>query len=475
MGQVRPATAAWLLCDCHCAVSKKRGRKQGSKVDYEASRLQSTSEYANAPSSFVQQPAQFGTRNMEAVHAANSLADIATYSTEPTDATTSRESSIQKILQMQLGQDSDDITDSDGVSLVAEWRGDYGAMNKDRIERAERAKQRAPPAPQDLTRHYSEMLTASTIAYENMFGWSEQKAVAMQTYFGMLGDASMNCDVGTAVWAASKAAGGVAERTIYGWLAEYENNQGHFSASLWGSNTKTPSMMADVEHRKWAREWVIDNMGHRTAQRNKRCADFQRAAHDHFGYDFDPKKPVISEKCALNWLHSVVGAEFDLVKRGTFVDGHGKDYVVEQRRNFINWYFEVYNRGPNFVRVQQGTGEAKLVDKDEIKNLLVASNGCPASGLTKCDECVGPRGINLGGQPKPASESTQLLSFLSASNAQHIDRPDKIWLQMCHDECCVHTLDGEAYCWKIPGCCLISIYTDQNVTCHCLCTDRFCS
>lgn len=176
MGQVRPATAAWLLCDCHCAVSKKRGRKQGSKVDYEASRLQSTSEYANAPSSFVQQPAQFGTRHMEAVHAANSLADIATYSTEPTDATTSRESSIQKILQMQLGQDSDDITDSDGVSLVAEWRGDYGAMNKDRIERAERAKQRAPPAPQDLTPHYSEMLTASTIAYENMFGWSEHLA-----------------------------------------------------------------------------------------------------------------------------------------------------------------------------------------------------------------------------------------------------------------------------------------------------------
>ena len=175
-------------------------------------------------------------------------------------------------------------------------------------------------------------------------------------------------------------------------------------------------------------------MGHRNGGPTKRALDFQVAAHEHFGYEFDALNPIISLRCATTWLHTVVGAEYDEVKRGVFVDGHGKDHVQAQRKRFLTWYFEVYDRGPNFVRIND-----QMVDKDKVKNLHT-------SELLKAAACIGPRSVNLGGAPKP-SEAAALLSFVPA----HIDHVGKVWITVCHDECCVHTNEGETYCWKIPG------------------------
>ena len=79
------------------------------------------------------------------------------------------------------------------------------------------------------------------------------------------------------------------------------------------------------------------------------------------------------------------------------------------------------------------------VDKDKLKDLL-------ETGLTETEHCIGPRGINMGGAFRPSTDYVRL-SFVPS----HIDRPGKRWILICHDECCVHTNEGEAYCWKIPG------------------------
>ena len=121
-------------------------------------------------------------------------------------------------------------------------------------------------------------------------------------------------------------------------------------------------------------------------------------------------------------------------KKGTFVDRHGKDHVVKQRENFVKYYKEVYDRGPNFVLIN-----GIWVDKDKVKGVLETS-------LTKAEHCIGPHGINMGGAPRPSTGHSKL-SF----TPNHIDRITKILIIVCHDECCVHTNEGQAYCWKIPG------------------------
>ena len=62
-------------------------------------------------------------------------------------------------------------------------------------------------------------------------------------------------------------------------------------------------------------------------------------------------------------------------------------------------------------------------------------------------------GWKLGGEARPALEPSEFksFSFLAKEVADLIDHPGKVWIIMCHDECCVHTYDGQMYCWKIPG------------------------
>jgi hypothetical protein len=89
----------------------------------------------------------------------------------------------------------------------------------------------------------------------------------------------------------------------------------------------------------------------------------------------------------------------------------------------------VYKRGPNYVYIN-----GKWVDKDKVTALL-------ETGLTETPECIGPNGINMGGAAHPDHQNLEI-SFIPS----HIDRPGKIWVLVCHDECCVHTNEGQAYC-----------------------------
>ena len=318
--------------------------------------------------------------------------------------------------------DSSDSTDECSDGPNPEW-GPTSQGDKARVRR----EKQPPPSVLDTSAHDDEMLALANESFEEQFIWSEKKVIAVRSYFAARKTGLSVIDAANIAAIASHSD----ERSVRSYVADFENNNGWFSPSVWGTNTKTPSLMADVEHRLWARQWVIANMGHKSNGPNKRAIDFQRAAHDHFGYEYDPVSPVISLRCATAWLHTVVGAE---VKKGTFVDDHGKDHVVEQRSKFIQWYGEVYARGPNFVLVND-----KLIDKDRVKNLL-------KSGLTAAEHCIGPRGTNLGGGVSRASIFSPL-SFIP----KELDHKLKIWIIVCHDECCVHTNEGEAFCWKIPG------------------------
>ena len=84
--------------------------------------------------------------------------------------------------------------------------------------------------------------------------------------------------------------------------------------TVWGTNTKTPSLMVDVASSTTRGRdngyRVVANimMGHKNGGPNKRALDFEVAAraHEHFGYGFDVLSPIISLRCATNWLHTVV-------------------------------------------------------------------------------------------------------------------------------------------------------------------------
>ena len=408
------------------AVAKKRGRKKNSKVDYEKHRL-------------ADQPTWQVSCNPELSPRLDRPAAVA-----PTVPDDQESDAIQLLLAVASGDadampaiedgsdssEEEDSSEEDSSSEEEEEEAiqEWGDTSRGEIARARKEKQPSA-AVQDIMLHVDDMLSCANAQYAEEFVWSERKLMAVRAYYACL---KLQLPVLTATDVARHAAN-TDERTVRYWVADFENNHGWFSASLWGTNTKTPSLMADVEHRLWARQWVIHNMGHRNTEPNKRAIDFQKASHEHFDYDFDPVNPIISLRCATQWLHTVCGASYDMTKKGVFVDGHGKEHVIQQRKRFIGWYREVYNRGPNFVNVN-----GKMVDKDRVMNLL-------QSGLTNDHRCVGPRFIKLGGMRN--SSDVKPLSFVP----QHIDRLDKMWITVCHDECCVHTNEGEAYCWKIPG------------------------
>ena len=124
------------------------------------------------------------------------------------------------------------------------------------------------------------MLTAVESSFNEAFNWDDKKVIAIKTYFAIL---NADLEVMAAADIAATASD-ASERTVRSWVADFENNKGWFSESVWGTNTKTPSLMADVEHRLWARRWVLANMGHRNDAPNARAMEFNIAVHEHFGY-----------------------------------------------------------------------------------------------------------------------------------------------------------------------------------------------
>ena len=281
------------------------------------------------------------------------------------------------------------------------------------------------------------------VEFEETFSWEERKLIVAQAYFNerlALAEETgvISCSWGHAIHLAARA-GGVAYSTAEDYIRDHINNGGWFSPSLWGTNRKTPSMVGDIDTKRWARQWVIDCMGHRTGVKNKYAKDFNEALHHKLGLEWDPLHPVICEAAARTLLKST-GAVFTETRQGyTHCDNHGADHVVNsQRPAFLDLYKQLYLRGPNFLQV--GT---EIVDKDIV--IGTSATWELNHHLLDHESCKGPRGIHMGGAVNPANAAT-LLPFCKG-----IDFPGRIWHISCHDECCVHALKGERGCWLIPG------------------------
>ena len=279
--------------------------------------------------------------------------------------------------------------------------------------------------------------------FEDTFSWEERKLIVANSYYTerlalaeKTGQLYYTIEQSTALAA---RAGGVAFSTAEDWVRDHQNNGGWFSPSLWGTNRKTPSMVGDIETKRWARAWVIDCMGHRTGVKNKYTKDFNEALHDMLGLEWDAKHPIICESAARSLLKST-GAVFVETKQGyTHNDNHGADHVANgQRPAFLDLYKQVYARGPNFLQVGP-----RMVDKDDI--IGNSDMWDRNKHLLEDPSCLGPRGIHMGGAVNPAN-AAKLLPF-----AKDMDFEGRIWHLACHDECCVHALKGERGCWLIPG------------------------
>ena len=177
-------------------------------------------------------------------------------------------------------------------------------------------------------------------------------------------------------------------------MYNFQANGGLFSESLWGKNTKTPSMLGDVTTRKWIREYVIKQMGHKKSKRNLAMVamDFSKALHEQLELPWGghPSEQSIKPTAIYAALHHA-GAQYMEIKQGTpFHDNHGAaDVVNRQRPQFLHMYNMFYACGPNYVMKDGG-----MVDKDIVHNLF-------DSGLLDDPHCIGPRGIRMGGRSRP--------------------------------------------------------------------------
>ena len=281
--------------------------------------------------------------------------------------------------------------------------------------------------------------------FEKSFSRDELKLIAAQAYYSERLAVAKHC--GTlhgsstpAILIAARAAC-AAPATARNWLNDHVNIEGFFSPSNWGAFPKLASLCGDISVKRWARAWVIDNMGHRLGKKNKTAKDFNEALHGHLGFVWDPKNPTVGDSAARAILKSnEVGARWTEVKQGsTHNDSHGKDHVVYgQRPAFLDLYRQLYDKGPNFFKIGDG-----FVDKDDIIGTRDLYNN--NKHLLDDLECLGPRGLHMGGQVDPARVAN-ILPF-----AKKVDFPGRVWILMCHDEACVHSLKGERCCWLIPG------------------------
>ena len=282
-------------------------------------------------------------------------------------------------------------------------------------------------------------------AFLDAFSHEERRLIMARAYWAIAADLAEQQGSTSGVLQSANLAGALASAksasTVNEHMTDWRNNGGWFSPLMWGKNVKLASMVGDVETCQWARDWIIRNMGHVKGQKNKTNQDFNRALHDHLGIEFheDHKLRLIKCNASLALLHKC-GAEYVEHKAGsTFHDAHGADHVaLKQRPAFLSLYAQLYARGPNFLQIGDGA-DKKYVDKDSVPNCYDMLDPVKQPGI------LGPRGIKLGGQPNP-EHASKILPFCRA-----IDHVGKIWILMCHDECCIHSLKEEQYCWIIPG------------------------
>ena len=315
-------------------------------------------------------------------------------------------------------------------------------LNKDRAAQlARKESYRAAQLANEAARieAFCENARKATEAFENTFSHEDRRLIMARAYWETAATLAEQSGSSYGVQRQATVAGSLAsakaESTVYENMCDWRNNGGWFSPSQWGRNTKLASIIGDIDTVRWAREWVLSNMGHRKGAKNRTNEEFNRALHEHLGVEFivDPKLRLIKPGCSLALLHKT-GAKWTEHKTGvTFHDSHGADHVAnKQRPTFLSLYAQLYARGPNFIQVDNS-----YIDKDTVPNHVEV--------LERDVRCLGPRGIHLGGQVNP-NNSSSVLPF-----CRHIDHPAKVWIILCHDECCVHSLKEETHCWLIPG------------------------
>ena len=125
--------------------------------------------------------------------------------------------------------------------------------------------------------------------FQNSFTWEERKLIAANSYYTeRLAIAKENASMAQGEMRSlsmAPRAAHVSVSTSQNWMSDHVNNQGYFSPSLWGTNPKLASLCGDVSVKRWARAWIIDNGGHRTGKKNMVTADFNKALHEHLGFD----------------------------------------------------------------------------------------------------------------------------------------------------------------------------------------------
>ena len=177
-------------------------------------------------------------------------------------------------------------------------------------------------------------------------------------------------------------------------------------------------------------------MGHKKSKHHLVAMDFSKALHEHLELPWGehPSGQSIRPTAIYAAMHHAE-AQYMEIKQGTAVhDNHeAADAVNRQRPQFLHnvMYNMFYACGPNYVMTDGG-----MIDKDKVHNLF-------DSGLLDDPHCIGPCGIRMGGRSRPGVRPTLPFNVT--------DHGTKVWLIMCQDECCVHTLKEEQYAWIIPG------------------------
>jgi hypothetical protein len=127
----------------------------------------------------------------------------------------------------------------------------------DRLARKERKaayRERADEDQRVRVAFFKEQRDKAVADFELHFDWEDRKVMAAAAYWTeAVNFAPANQTTVGAVGAATDAAAlaaRVSSTTSEQWMIDWHNNEGYFSASLWGANTKTASILGDVESRQ---------------------------------------------------------------------------------------------------------------------------------------------------------------------------------------------------------------------------------
>ena len=128
--------------------------------------------------------------------------------------------------------------------------------------------------------------------FEDTFSWDERKIIMNRAYWATAADLAESSGHASGVLGPVGTSGALAASvhfaTVRDWMTDYENNAGWFTES-WGGVPHMGSFMGDVDFLKWARTWVINNMGHHHKHHHNRRLNCPQTHHQtHARVPFDP-------------------------------------------------------------------------------------------------------------------------------------------------------------------------------------------